>query len=272
MKTIDAHIHIGKKEHFHEWVLKYEENSNPLIQESYEVLSDPDRFCSFLKNEGVERAVILAENSPLTTGVVPNDYVLSFCRGKEMLIPFCSINPNTDPTPPQTLEMLVERGFRGLKLYPPYHLHYSNETRLYPLYAKAEELEVPVMFHTGSSVFRGARLKYGDPIFLDDVAVDFPDLTLIMAHSGRGLWYDTAFLLARLHKNVHMEISGLPPKNLLKYFPALEKNADKILFGSDFPTVGSIRRNIEGILKLPISDGSKEKILFSNADRIMKII
>lgn len=269
MKAIDFHIHVGRREHFHEWVLDYEERVNPCLKESYERLSDPEEFCTFLEAEGVAKAVILAENSPLTTGVVPNEYVASFCAGRDMLVPFCSINPNTNPNPVQTLQSLVEKGFRGLKLYPPYHLHYANETRLYPLYAKAEELGLPVMFHTGSSVFRGARLKYGDPLPLDDVALDFPDLTIIMAHSGRGVWYDTAFLLSRLHKNVYMEISGLPPRNLLNYFPSLEKNKDKVLFGSDFPTIPSIKANIEEICRLSLSNETKESILHLNSSKIL---
>jgi predicted TIM-barrel fold metal-dependent hydrolase len=128
-----------------------------------------------------------------------------------------------------------------------------------------------VMVHTGSSLFRGSRLKYGDPVLLDDVAVDFPKLTLIQVHSGRGFWYSSAFFLAQLHPHVYMEIAGLPPKNLLKYFPELEKNADKILFGSDWPGVPGIGKNIEGIRELPIREETKQKILGENAAKILKI-
>ncbi|NIO07626.1 MAG: amidohydrolase family protein, partial [Deltaproteobacteria bacterium] len=62
----------------------------------------------------------------------------------------------------------------------------------------------------GSSAFKGARIKYGDPLFLDDVAIDFPQLTILLAHSGRPFWYEQAFWMARRHENVYMEISGLP--------------------------------------------------------------
>lgn len=77
-------------------------------------------------------------------------------------------------------------------------------------------------------IFR--KLKHANPLHLDDVAVDFPDLTIIQAHGGRGFWYDTAFFLARLHRNVYINISGLPPKNLLKYFPELAKIADNFFW------------------------------------------
>ena len=82
---------------------------------------------------------------------------------------------------------------------------------MYPLYQAAQDLGIPVLFHIGSSVFRGTRMKYCDPLHLDDVAVDFPELNLVMAHAGQGFWYDRAFFLVELHANVHLEISGLPP-------------------------------------------------------------
>jgi predicted TIM-barrel fold metal-dependent hydrolase len=160
-------------------------------------------------------------------------------------------------------------GFRGVKLYPTYQQFYANDSRLYPLYAKAQEKGIPVMIHTGSSIFRGSRLKYGDPLYMDDVAVDFPELILLMAHSGRGFWYNRAYFLAKLHANVYMEISGLPPQKLLNYFPELERVADKVIFGSDWPGMPHIRRNIEAIRSLPLEEETKEKILGGNAARIL---
>jgi predicted TIM-barrel fold metal-dependent hydrolase len=160
-------------------------------------------------------------------------------------------------------------GFRGLKLYPTYQGFYANDSIIYPLYAKAEELGIPVMIHTGSSIFTGARLKYGDPLWIDDVAVDFPELPLIQVHSGRGFWYRRAFFLARLHRNVYMGIAGLPPLRLLDYFPELEKNSDKIVFGTDWPGLRSIKSNIEAIRSLPITEETKAKILGDNAARLL---
>jgi predicted TIM-barrel fold metal-dependent hydrolase len=115
-----------------------------------------------------------------------------------------------------------------------FHVHIGrSEIAVYPIYVVAQSLGIPVMVHTGSSVFLGARLKYGDPLPLDDVAVDLPNLKIVMAHSGRGFWYDGAFFLARMHENVYMEIAGLPPQRLLEYFPEFERKANKILFTSN---------------------------------------
>ena len=79
---------------------------------------------------------------------------------------------------------------------------------------------MPVTIHTGTSVFPGARSRFGDPMDVDDVAIDFPKLTILLAHGGRPLWMDAAFFLVRRHPNVHLEISGIPPARLLEYFPA----------------------------------------------------
>jgi predicted TIM-barrel fold metal-dependent hydrolase len=191
-----------------------------------------------------------------------------------MFIPLASIDPTRagfDKTPAELEQCVTEMGFKGLKLYPTYQHYYPNQKKLYPIYEKVTELKIPLMIHTGSSIFKGAKLKYGDPIFIDEVAVDFPEMTIIMAHSGRGFWYDHAFTMATIHKNVYMEIAGLPPKNLLKYFPDLEKLPDKIIFGSDWPGVPSIKGNIETINNLPLNNSTKDKILGQNAKKILRI-
>ncbi|MFZ5648592.1 MAG: amidohydrolase family protein [Bacillota bacterium] len=234
--------------------------------------SRPENWAAYLAENGVDYGVILAELSPITTGICPNEYVVEFCRNHQSLIPFASVNPYMVKNPGRELTRLVrETGISGLKLYPTYNYFYPNDRMLYPVYAAAEELGIPVMVHTGSSVFKGSRIKYGDPLFMDDVAVDFPDLNILLVHSGRGIWYNNAFFLARLHPNVYMEVAGLPPQKLPEYFPELERNADKIIFGSDWPGVSSIKNNIETIRSLPLKPSAIEKILGGNAARILNI-
>lgn len=267
--VIDFHIHIGLKEHWHEWVHDYQEASKSEFYKRYDELTDPDKFAKYLKKHNIVKAVILPDLCPITTGAVPNEYVFDFCKGQEVYLPFCTINPSLVTHPEQELKKYIRMGAKGVKLYPPYNHFYPNERRIYFLYALAQEYGIPVLIHTGSSVFKGSKLKYADPIHLDDVATDFPDLVLVMAHSGRGLWYDEAFFLSRLHPHIYMEISGLPPKNLLKYFPEMEKNIDKFIYGSDWPAIQTISSNIEAIQKLPLTEESKRKILYQNAARIL---
>jgi len=237
-----------------------------------ETYSPPEAFLDLMDEAGIDYAVILAELAPITTGIADNEYVAEFCSGSERLIPFASINPYTCTRPAEELGDLVRNyGFRGLKLYPTYQYFYPNDAMMYPLYAKAQELGIPVSLHIGSSVFTGARLKYGDPLHLDDVAVDFPDLVLLQCHSGRPFWYQKAFSLARLHRNVYMEVSGLPPKKLLEYFPDLERISHKVIYGSDWPGITTIRENIQTIKSLPLSEDSKLKILGGNAGKLLNI-
>lgn len=225
-----------------------------------------------LDEAGVDYGVILPELAPITSAIGSNETVERLCAGRPRLIPFASINPYLVENPARELERLVrERGFRGLKLYPTYNYFYPNDALLYPVYAKAQELRIPVKWHTGTSTFPASRLKYGDPVHIDDVAVDFPDLVAIITHSGRPLWYDTAYTLARMRKNVYMEIAGLPPKRLLDYFPDLERVSDKVLFGSDWPSVPTMKGNVEALRALPLSDGAKERILGGNAARLLSL-
>lgn len=272
--VIDFHLHMTTYENLKPWVRDYYRQNlmNGDTGVDLEKYSSPKEMDNFLKEIGVDYGVMLAETSPITTGISTTESVVEFCRGSERIIPFATVNPFLVANPAKQLEGYVrDLGCKGLKLYPPYQHYYPNDRIMYPVYAKAVELGIPVVFHTGSSVFAGSRLKYGDPLLLDDVAVDFPDMKIIMAHSGRGFWYDRAFFLSRLHKNIYMEISGLPPQNLLSYFPELERNADKVIYGSDWPGMPYIKRNIEIVKSLPISEETKGKILGGNAARILGI-
>lgn len=273
MPIIDFHLHPLKYETYQPGARGYLESVIGEDMEGYiEQMATSEAVVEMLEESGVDYAVVLAELSPITTGMISNEGVAEFCQASERLIPFANINPYLVTSPAEELERYVRGlGFRGLKLYPTYQHFYPNESTLYPLYAQAEELGIPVMIHTGSSAFRGSRLKYGDPLFIDDLAVDFPSLVLIQVHSGRGFWYDRALFLARLHEKVYMEIAGLPPQKLLTYFPDLERNSAKVLFGSDWPGVRSIKANIEALRTLPISEEAKRRILGENAAQILGV-
>jgi predicted TIM-barrel fold metal-dependent hydrolase len=269
---VDFHFHVTTADEYSDWFLGWlrDQAGEETIAHLRHVLSSPQAMLEYLDEQGVDYAVALAETNPLTTGTSPNERVVEFCSASERLIPFANINPYVVADLAGELRhCVVDLGCRGLKLYPTYQHFYVNDARLYPLYDEAQRLKTPIMVHTGSSVFRGSRLKYGDPLYLDDVVVDFPELTVIMAHSGRGFWYDSAFFLAQLHEHLFMEITGLPPLKLPVYFPNLERNADKIIFGSDWPALTDIKGNIAAVRSLPLSAESKEKILGGNAARLL---
>ncbi len=273
MIVIDVHVHaIEKLEQWMPWTHELFRKFNPQLYEDFQAHMCTEGMLRMLDEAEVSYAVVLAEECPGVSGYTSNEFVARLCgESSGRLIPFASFNPNKVEDPAAKLEELVtELGMRGLKLLPSYNHFYPNDPKLYPMYERAVELGIPVMFHTGSSIFKGTKLKYADPIHLDDLAVDFPDLIIIQAHGGRGFWYDEAVFLARIHQNVFIDISGLPPQNLLKYFPDLERFCDKFLFGSDWPAA-IISKNIKELLKLPISKEAKEKILGKNALKVLNI-
>ena len=208
-----------------------------------------------------------------------NEFVSDYCRSfPDRLVPFGSIHPRLTKNPEKDMARLYSKlEIKGIKLHPPHQLFHPNEylggklESLKVVYGRAEEYGLPVMVHTGTSFFPGARIKYGNPLSLDDVAVDFPNLKIIMSHGGRPIWMKEAFYLLRRHKNIFLDISSIPPKRLLEYFPRLEMIAEKTVFGSDWPgpMIKSIKSNVQDFLRLPLSVKTKRRILRENAIKIL---
>ena len=270
--VIDFHVHFPLYkdclESYYDWFVRLYPSADA-YEEIRHKYSDANAFLELMDENGVDVSVVLAEVAPLTSGIATNETIMGFCKGTPRLIPFCTFNPYMHSNMGSTLEdLILNRGFRGLKLYPTYNHFYPNDAFMYPLYSAAERLDIPVMFHTGSSVFENSRIKYGNPISFDDVAVDFPNLKIIMAHGGRGPWYEEAITMVRLHKNVYIDITGLPPQKLLAYYPEMERFAQKFIFGSDWPAV-NVSQNIKLIRSLPIAPATIEQILGENARKIL---
>lgn len=266
--VIDFHVHLAAREHLLAVPTAFCD-SFWSERGDWDALLTAEGIDAYLASEGIDYAVGLPEISPLVTGVTTNEYVLERFGASRRILLFANLNPWLTHGLDREIERLAALGFRGVKLYPTYQHFYPNESRLYPLFGACQDLGLPVMVHTGSSVFPGAKIKYGDPVLLDDVAADFPDLTLLMVHGGRGLWYGAAEFLAQIHPNLYLEVSGLPPRNLLGYFPNLERIHRKVVFGSDWPGNPGIRRNVDAVRALPLSPEAKEAILGGNAARIL---
>jgi len=269
--VVDVHVHCGNMNQWGsqilEWMKKINSDFSPFDSEG---VLRRDAFLGMMERAGVDFAVILPEVAPAVTGTITTEEALEFCKGCDRLIPFVSINIHFSREPAREFERYLAMGCRGLKIHPVHQLCYPNDPRLYPLYDIAQSAGVPVMFHTGSSIFPGAKIKYGDPIYLDEIAVDFPGLAIIMSHGGRGFWYDKAAFLAQIRPNMYIDLCGLPPHRLLDLFPRLERNHHKFLFGTDWPG-GDIKRSIEGIRSLPISNEAKEAILYENACKLLRL-
>jgi predicted TIM-barrel fold metal-dependent hydrolase len=187
-------------------------------------------------------------------------------------VPFGSVNPRFSTDAGGDVQRLIDAGAKALKVHPPHQLFRANAyldslPSLAEVYERAQAARIPVTIHTGTSVFPGARSRFGDPMDADDVAVDFPKLTILLAHGGRPLWMDAAFFLVRRHPNVYLELSGIPPSKLLEYFPRLQEIAGKTVWGTDWPSPGvmSMRRNVDEFVALALDEASKRRILYDTA-------
>lgn len=251
------------------------QKQRPNFAQIVEFCHSPQAFLKYLDHCGIDRAVLINYVAPeiigFTSGV--NEFVAGYVKADpRRLIPCGSLHPRHTSNVLADVEQIVRLGIRLIKIHPPHQLLYPNDYQhgvkeLEIIYRAAEANEIPVMFHTGTSIFPGARNKYGDPIYIDDVAVDFPRMKILLAHGGRPLWMNTSFFLVRRHPNVYLDISGIPPKTLLQYFPRLEEIAGKTLFGTDWPGPGvpDVKKNIDDFRALPLSETVKEQILSKNA-------
>lgn len=238
----------------------------------------PKAFLKHMDAIGLERAVLINYVAPEVIGFTPevNAWIAEYVKeDPKRLLPCGSIHPRHTTNVLADMEQIVTLGIRLIKIHPPHQLLYPNDyvngvKELEIIYRAAEANGIPVMVHTGTSVFPGARNKYGDPIYVDDVAVDFPKLKILLAHGGRPLWMETAFFLVRRHPHVYLDTSGIPPKLLLNYFPRLEEIAHKSLFGTDWPGPGvpDIAENLEEFRKLAVSDDAKQRMLEGTAGEI----
>ncbi len=266
-RIIDFHTHPWRPTDFAPETTAFVRSISPAVQQHGDRLEDPVYCADLLRAQGVRHAVLLAEHCPRTSGNVRTETILELCAATDgFYLPFASIDPMTDADPPALLERYIAQGVRGLKLYPSYQFWYPNDPVAYPLYELCRDAGIPVLMHIGSSVLRGTRIKYCDPIHLDDVAVDFPELPLVMAHGGRGFWYDVCAFLAAHKPNVYIDVAGLVPRRLPEHFPDLERLAPKMVFGSDWPAMPrSVRENADVMAQLGLSTGVLERVMHDNA-------
>jgi predicted TIM-barrel fold metal-dependent hydrolase len=234
------------------------------------LMEDPQALLEILDAADIWRVGLVNYPSPDLMGFTDETNVFAAnyaAASPERLLPYGGVHPRFTKDPEGQVEELLSLGIRCLKIHPPHQMFPANAhtlglEALGRIYRRCEERGLPVMIHTGTSIFPGARCKYGRPMELDDVAIDFPDLTILMAHGGRPLWMDEAFFILRRHRNVHLELSGIPPMKMLDYFPRLSEVGDRVVWGTDWPSPGvqDLRKNLDMFLELPLSDELKRQI------------
>jgi predicted TIM-barrel fold metal-dependent hydrolase len=283
MKTfIDSHVHVQPWRMMKPAIVERMKQNRKDMEIILKVMDSSTEFLKHMDSEGVEAAALINYVSPHIMGFTDdvNEYISDFCKeNRKRLIPFGSINPQIKTGQESRIdELLGKLHIRGIKIHPSHQTVYPNDylngnASLAYLYKKCESEGIPIMFHTGTSIFVGARNRYADPIFVDDVAVDFPRLKIILAHGGRPLWMQTCMFLVRRFSNVMIDVSSIPPAKVLEYFPRLEDIADRALFGTDWPApmVPGMRANFEQFSKLNLSAEALENITRVNASKLFQL-
>jgi predicted TIM-barrel fold metal-dependent hydrolase len=225
-------------------------------------------------------AVVFTVDAEAATGTaaVPNEEIAEAARRHpDVLIPFASIDPAKGRAGARQVRRLVEEyGVRGFKFHPNVQAFFPNDRDAYVLYEAIEAAGAIAVFHTGQTGIGagapgggGIRLKYSNPMFVDDVAADFPDLPIILAHPSFP-WQDEALAVATHKPQVYIDLSGWSPKyfppQLVQYANTLLK--EKVLFGTDYPLL-TPDRWLADFAKLPIKDEVRPLILKQNAARLL---
>jgi len=241
---------------------------------------DPKALAEYYRSRKMAFVIFAVDEHLTGRPRVTNEEVIRFASDNaDVAIPFASIDPHRGPKGVREAKRLVSAGLvRGLKLHPPVQQFFPDDKMVYPLYEVFAEARLPVLFHTGHSGIGtgmpgggGVRLKYGNPMPIDDVAVDFPEMPIILAHPSFP-WQDEAISIC-LHKpTVYIDLSGWSPKyfspTLVQY--ANTRLKEKVLFGSDYPFI-TPDRWIADFEKLEIRSEVRPLILKENAVKLLAL-
>lgn len=223
----------------------------------------------------VDKSVICAVDSETTRGYVrvPNDVVaMVVSRHPDRFIGFASADPHKGVVAVREIERAAkELNFKGIKFLPHELELQPNDKMFYPIFEVAEELGLVVLFHSGTQFDPTTRLRYCRPVDIDDIAVDFPRLKVVIAHFGFP-WYGEALAVVQRHQNIYFNIAGWAPR----HFPEMVVTymntvlSHKALLGSDFPLM-SRQRILNELRQLNLKSESLQKIISDNPKKLLDI-
>jgi predicted TIM-barrel fold metal-dependent hydrolase len=225
---------------------------------------------------GIDKTVLFALEAPLL--YASNEFVASICeKHPSRFIGFASINPNKKDACEQLQFAIENLSLKGLKLHPPLQNFYPNDHLLWPVYALASEMGIPVVFHVGSTPFGSlVKLKQADPLLIDDIANDFPKLKIILTHLGT-LWHNESLMITEKHPNVYIDTAAYPYEimEILTEKLIMRVGCEKFIFGTDFPMpyegkMHRLKDFTDCILNLKISNELKERIFALNFETMMQ--
>jgi uncharacterized protein len=274
---VDVHLHAARlptlKPAWRTWAQDFGDTG--LIDAVYDAdgTVDPARFDAYLAAEGVDVALLFAEYSPKVTGIQAVEDLLPLTAHSDRMRLVANVNPHLHYPVEEELARQLGLGAVACKVHPVHGGFPANDRAMYPAYALCQDAGIPLVVHCGTSTFPGSMNAYADPILLDDVLRDFRSLDVVLAHGGRGWWYDAAAFLALSHERVWIELSGLPPSRLRDYYArqSWSRLTRKMIFGTDWPGVPGIARNARAVAELCPSDEVAGLVLAGNAARVYNL-
>jgi predicted TIM-barrel fold metal-dependent hydrolase len=281
IKAIDIHVHTERSRSGHDPM-------PPVLREAAaryfrtgftgDALPTVDDVAAYYRERDIA-AVVFTVDWELESGIppIPNEEIAEAAREhSDVLIPFASVDPARPDAVERAKRLIADYDVRGFKFHPNLQQFFPNDHACYPLYEAIAEAGVPALFHSGHSGIGtgvpgggGLRLKYSNPLCLDDVAADFPELQIVLAHPSFP-WQDEAISVCLHKENVWIDLSGWSPK----YFPpvlvqyANTQLRHKVLFGSDFPLL-TPDRWLADFAEAPFKDEVRPLIEKENAVRLL---
>jgi predicted TIM-barrel fold metal-dependent hydrolase len=231
----------------------------------------PAKLDALLEAEGVDVALLFAEYSPRATGIQPVEDLLPLIAHHPTRFRLvANVNPGLHQPPAAEAERQLDLGAVALKVHPVHGGFRPDTSDMYAVYDLCAERGAPVIVHTGGSIFPGSRAEAGDPRLMSQVTADFPGVQFVLAHGGRGPWYADAAQMALARGNVWLDLAGLPPKRLPDYYAGfdLPQLARKWIFGTDWPGVPGVARNVRAVAALGLPDDVLAGVLSGNAARV----
>jgi predicted TIM-barrel fold metal-dependent hydrolase len=270
---VDVHLHPARLDSLKlPWDVWMQDHDSTQVRDLYAGPAiDAGRFDSMLAAEGVDVAVVLAEYSPKVTGTQSVEDMAALARIAGPRVRFAAnVNPHLHYPIDDELCRQLDMGAVALKVHPVHGGFPVNDRALYPAYSICQERGVPVVVHCGTSTFPGATNQFGDPVLLDDVLRDFRRLDIVLAHGGRGWWYDAAAFLALSSERVWIELSGLPPSRLQTYYSrhSWARLTRRMIFGTDWPGTPGIAKNARAVAALCPDEETAGLVLAGNAVRV----
>jgi uncharacterized protein len=270
---IDVHLHPARLDQLKlPWDVWVQDFDSPELRALYaDGVLDPAAFDSYLATEGVDVALLLAEYSPKVTGTQAVEDMAAICAHHPARIRFAAnLNPHLHYPVDDEFERQLGLGAVALKVHPVHGGFAVNDRALYPAYSICAQRGLPLIVHTGTSSFPGALNRYGDPALVEELLRDFRSLQVVLAHGGRGWWYDTAAVLALTNDRVWLELSGLPPSRLQTYYArhSWARLCRRMIFGTDWPGIPGIAKNARAVAALCPDEETAGLVLAGNAARV----